>query len=141
MMTDHIAFAQLCSAARREASQALCMTLCTLALVLSASAEASASVPSGKEIALHNFVNPPHAVFPAAGVSHVSASAQESAPVPNAQEVVLHNFVSPPRGAYPAWGVIRDSAGNLYGTTNGAYSDIGGGGTNDAGVVFKVDPS
>jgi len=61
--------------------------------------------------------------------------------VPNAQEVVLHNFVSPPNGAYPAWGVIRDSAGNFYGTTNGAYSDIGGGGTNDAGVVFKVDPS
>jgi uncharacterized repeat protein (TIGR03803 family) len=37
--------------------------------------------------------------------------------------------------------VIRDLQGNLYGTTNGAYSDIGGGGIDDAGVVFKVDPS
>ena len=37
--------------------------------------------------------------------------------------------------------MVRDSAGNLYGTTNGAYSDVGGGGTNNAGVVFKVDTS
>jgi uncharacterized repeat protein (TIGR03803 family) len=36
--------------------------------------------------------------------------------------------------------VIRDPAGNLYGTTNGAYSDVGGGGSHNAGVVFKVDP-
>jgi len=35
--------------------------------------------------------------------------------------------------------VIRDPEGNLYGTTNGSYSDVGGGGTNNAGVVFKVD--
>ncbi len=54
-------------------------------------------------------------------------------------EVVLHNFASPPNGAYPSNGVVRDSAGNLYGTANGAYSDVGGGGTNNAGVVFKVD--
>jgi len=52
---------------------------------------------------------------------------------------VLHNFASPPRGAYPDWGVIRDSAGNLYGTTNGSFSDVGGGGTRNAGVVFEVD--
>ena len=61
--------------------------------------------------------------------------------MPNAKEVVLHNFASPRHGAYPDWGLIRDSAGNLYGTTNGSYSDIGGGGTNDAGVVFEVDTS
>jgi uncharacterized repeat protein (TIGR03803 family) len=53
--------------------------------------------------------------------------------VPNAKEVVLHNFASPPYGAYPAWGVIRDSVGNLYGTTSG-------GGASGAGVVFKIDP-
>src|ERR1019366_8667065 len=68
-------------------------------------------------------------------------AAGTAAPVPNAKEVVLHNFASPPYGAYPSWGVIRDSAGNLYGTTDGAYSDVGGGGTNNAGVVFKVDTS
>jgi uncharacterized repeat protein (TIGR03803 family) len=68
--------------------------------------------------------------------------ARTAAPVPNTtKEVVLHNFASPPYGAYPDTGVIRDSAGNLYGTTNGSYSDVGGGGTNDAGVVFKVDTS
>jgi uncharacterized repeat protein (TIGR03803 family) len=61
--------------------------------------------------------------------------------VSNAKEIVLHHFASPPHGAYPAWGVIRDAEGNLYGTTNGAYSDVGGGGTNNAGVVFKVDTS
>ena len=36
--------------------------------------------------------------------------------------------------AIPFGGLIRDSAGNLYGTTNG-------GGASDAGVVFKVDTS
>src|SRR5271168_346661 len=71
----------------------------------------------------------------------VSASAQEVAPALNSEEVVLHNFASPPNGAYPANGVILDEQGNLYGTTNGAYSDVPGGGTNNAGVVFKIDPS
>ena len=59
----------------------------------------------------------------------------------NTKEMVLHNFVSPPHGAYPAVGVVRDSAGNLYGTTNGAYSDAPGGGEHNAGVVFKLDMS
>jgi uncharacterized repeat protein (TIGR03803 family) len=60
-------------------------------------------------------------------------------PEPPSNETVLFNFVTPSHGAYPATGVTRDSSGNLYGTTNGSYSDIGGGGTSDAGVVFKVD--
>ena len=30
---------------------------------------------------------------------------------------MLHNFAAPPKGANPYAGVIRDSAGNLYGTT------------------------
>ena len=58
---------------------------------------------------------------------------------------MLHNFASPPQGAYPANGVIRDEQGNLYGTTNGAYSDVPGGdkqrgrgdGTPYAGVVLR----
>ena len=37
--------------------------------------------------------------------------------------------------ATPIAGVIRDSAGNLYGTTSN------GGGASGAGVVFKVDTS
>ncbi|HXM42610.1 MAG TPA: choice-of-anchor tandem repeat GloVer-containing protein, partial [Bryobacteraceae bacterium] len=49
-------------------------------------------------------------------------------------EVVLHNFATASRGANPGAGVIRDSAGNLYGTTT--Y-----GGAANAGVVFKVSAS
>ena len=51
-----------------------------------------------------------------------------------AAETVLHSFASPPRGANPQAGVIRDTAGNLYGTT---YN----GGTSGAGVVYKVNTS
>src|ERR1017187_1459401 len=49
-------------------------------------------------------------------------------------ETVLHAVGSVPKGAYPYAGLIRDSAGNLYGTTQ-----IGG--TYGAGVVFKVSAS
>jgi uncharacterized repeat protein (TIGR03803 family) len=49
-------------------------------------------------------------------------------------ETVLYSFTGGDDGGYPLAGVIRDSAGNLYGTTNG-------GGASNAGVVFKVDPS
>ena len=48
-------------------------------------------------------------------------------------EVVLHKF-NGADGATPAAGVIRDSAGNLYGTT-------GRGGASNLGVVYKLDTS
>jgi uncharacterized repeat protein (TIGR03803 family) len=48
------------------------------------------------------------------------------------QETVLYTFTAWPDGAYPQAGVIRDSAGNLYGTT---YQ----GGTGGAGTVYEVD--
>jgi uncharacterized repeat protein (TIGR03803 family) len=46
---------------------------------------------------------------------------------------VLYNFTGGADGGYPVGGVIRDSAGNLYGTTlnNGKYN---------GGVVFKIEP-
>jgi uncharacterized repeat protein (TIGR03803 family) len=47
-------------------------------------------------------------------------------------ETVLYSFTGGADGAYPVAGLIRDSAGNLYGTT----SD---GGASRQGVVFKVD--
>ena len=50
------------------------------------------------------------------------------------QETVLHSFTGGTDGEYPYAGVTRDSAGNLYGTTQG-------GGTGNAGVVYKLDPS
>ena len=50
-------------------------------------------------------------------------------------EIVLHSFAPhPPKGSFPFAGVIRDSAGNLYGTT-------GGFGTPSAGVVYKLNPN
>src|ERR1039458_1359539 len=47
---------------------------------------------------------------------------------------VLHTFTGGADGGGPYAGVIRDSAGNLYGTTSW-------GGTAGAGVVYKLDPA
>jgi uncharacterized repeat protein (TIGR03803 family) len=52
------------------------------------------------------------------------------------QEAVLYTFTGGADGANPYASVIRDSAGNLYGTTEGGGSGIGFAG---AGVVFKVN--
>ena len=51
---------------------------------------------------------------------------------PAGQETVLYTFTGGSDGANPSFGVVRDSAGNLYGTT--------GGGGDCCGVVFKIDP-
>ena len=56
---------------------------------------------------------------------------------PWGKETVLYSFCSQPNcadGASPSAGVIRDSAGNLYGTTAGA-------GAHGKGTVFKLDPA
>ena len=58
-----------------------------------------------------------------------------AAPLASPQTItVLYSFKGAPDGALPVAGLVRDSAGNLYGTT---YQ----GGASDAGVVFKVDPT
>jgi uncharacterized repeat protein (TIGR03803 family) len=49
-----------------------------------------------------------------------------------AQETVLYTFSGGVDGFFPQGGVIRDTAGNLYGTT-------ALGGTINSGVVYKVD--
>jgi uncharacterized repeat protein (TIGR03803 family) len=59
----------------------------------------------------------------------------------SAKETVLHNFTGGADGSAPAagGGLVRDSAGNLYGTTNG-----GGGSTicaDGCGIVFKLAPT
>ena len=50
------------------------------------------------------------------------------------RERVLHQFVGNPDGNFPYGGVIRDSSGNLYGTTLE-------GGANSVGSVFEIDTS
>jgi uncharacterized repeat protein (TIGR03803 family) len=50
------------------------------------------------------------------------------------KETVLYSFAGTPDGASPHGALIRDSAGNLYGTTYG-------GGTSNFGTVFRVDPT
>ena len=54
---------------------------------------------------------------------------------PQRQETVLYNFTGGADGRKPRnSAMVRDSAGNLYGTT-------GEGGSSDFGVVFKLDPA
>ena len=53
---------------------------------------------------------------------------------PAGHEAVLHSFTGGADGGTPYAGVIRDSAGNLYGTTFE-------GGTARDGVVYKLDPA
>jgi uncharacterized repeat protein (TIGR03803 family) len=51
---------------------------------------------------------------------------------PTGKETVLHNFTFQPDGAHPYGGLVRDTAGNLYGTTQN-------GGAHGFGTIFKVD--
>jgi uncharacterized repeat protein (TIGR03803 family) len=53
---------------------------------------------------------------------------------PSGEETVLHSFTRGVDGGYPWAGLIRDSKGNLYGTTQQ-------GGTNDTGTVYEITPS
>ena len=53
---------------------------------------------------------------------------------PAGNETVPYNFTGGADGALPQAPVIRDSAGNLYGTTYG-------GGTSLQVLVFKLDPA
>jgi uncharacterized repeat protein (TIGR03803 family) len=58
------------------------------------------------------------------------------------KETVLHAFTGGADGNAPWEGVIRDSAGNLYGTTlYGGDVTCSAGGFNGCGVVFKVNKS
>jgi uncharacterized repeat protein (TIGR03803 family) len=139
MLIRQMTFAEFCSVIGRKGAFASCLFLCTLGLGLSVSAQQAAPPLNPKEVMLHKLVNPMRGAYAGAAAIRDSARVQQAAMAQDTKEVVLHNFESPRHGAYPAAGVIRDLEGNLYGTTNGAYSDIGGGGTHNAGVVFKVD--
>jgi uncharacterized repeat protein (TIGR03803 family) len=51
------------------------------------------------------------------------------------KETILYSFTGAADGCYPYMGVTRDSAGNLYGTTDSELCRDG------AGTVFKLTPS
>ena len=54
---------------------------------------------------------------------------------PNGTETILHSFAGGPTdGANPVAGLVMDSAGNLYGTTDG-------GGAKGQGTVFEISPN
>jgi len=57
---------------------------------------------------------------------------------PAGQETVLYSFTDGADGGFPQAGVIRDSTGNLYGTT---YYGGSAGGFSGGGVVYKVEPA
>jgi uncharacterized repeat protein (TIGR03803 family) len=56
-------------------------------------------------------------------------------------EKVIHAFGSPPDGTYPSAGLVRDSSGNLYGTTSYGGSGSCNNGNQGCGTVFKIDAS
>ena len=59
---------------------------------------------------------------------------------PSGNETVLYNFTGGADGGGPSAGVVRDTDGNLYGTT--AYGgDLSACGGHACGVVFKLDPT
>jgi len=108
----------------------------------------------GTESILHFFTGAPHdGGTPYAGLisdehgnlygTTVGGGANDKGTVytiaPDGSETVLHSFAgSPHDGDGPNGGVIRDSAGNLYGTT------AGGGSTKNClpgcGIVFRIAP-
>jgi uncharacterized repeat protein (TIGR03803 family) len=109
--------------------------------------------PAGHETVLYNFTGGTDGGSPYAGVIRDSAGnlygttyqgGTANAGVvykPDAagHETVLYSFTGGADGNHPSSGLIRDSSGNLYGTTSagGNFSAFPGG----CGVVFKIDAS
>ena len=102
--------------------------------------------PSGNETVLYTFTGGADGGYPTAGVDprlgrqplrdHFHGGTKGAGVVykldTSGQETVLYSFTGGAEGGDPLAGVVRDSAGNLYGTTSC-------GGTAGAGVVFKLD--
>jgi uncharacterized repeat protein (TIGR03803 family) len=113
--------------------------------------------PQGQETVLYSFPGGPDGATPFAGVVSDSAGNLYGTTVDGGGTFgeggsgvvyelgaagtysVLYRFTGGADGSGPFAGVIRDSAGNLYGTTSAAgTTDCGGSG---CGVVYKVSPS
>jgi uncharacterized repeat protein (TIGR03803 family) len=114
--------------------------------------------PAGKETVLHSFAGyPTDGAFPyavlvrdAAGNLYGTTSRGGSGSClggngcgvvfkldTTGKETVLHRFTGGADGGIPYVGLVRDTAGNLYGTTYSGGSDDCG--TDGCGVVFKLD--
>jgi uncharacterized repeat protein (TIGR03803 family) len=123
----------------------------TVEAVVSSGGEVFKLDPAGNLTILYTFAfNPPDGSSPYAGVIldsggnlYGTATAYECCTDPvgggsvykldsAGNETMLYTFTGGADGANPYSGVIRDSAGNLYGTT---YS----GGANGWGTVYEVD--
>jgi uncharacterized repeat protein (TIGR03803 family) len=104
--------------------------------------------PAGRQTVLHSFTGGAEGGTPFAGVIGDTEGNLYGTTVgggkggwgvvykldSTAHLTVLYSFTGRADGGTPWGGVTRDSAGNLYGTTNM-------GGPSGRGVVFKVDPS
>jgi uncharacterized repeat protein (TIGR03803 family) len=103
---------------------------------------------AGQETVLYTFTGAADGAAPYAGVIRDSAGNLYGTTLqggignvgavykldPAGHETAPPNFPNAPGGTNPYAGVIRDSAGNLYGTTTG-------GGPANAGVVYKLSPA
>jgi uncharacterized repeat protein (TIGR03803 family) len=104
--------------------------------------------PTGMETVLYSFTGGADGANPQAGLARDSAGnlygtttsggASGNGVVftldPTGKETVIYSFTGGADGALPYARLVRDSSGNLYGTT------ISGGASRN-GVVFKVDPT
>jgi uncharacterized repeat protein (TIGR03803 family) len=103
---------------------------------------------SGKETVLRSFAGTPDAEDPYSGLTRDKAGNFYGTTLyggtgggfgtvfklhPNGKETILHSFAGTPDGEDPRSVLVRDSAGNLYGTTQ--YGGTNGG----FGTVFKLD--
>ena len=122
---------------------------CALAAMVTAPAQ------TATETVIHSFANFPHGASPygtpirdAAGNLYgtTNQGGRANAGVvfqldASGHQGVLYSFTGGADGGSPYAGVIRDSAGNLYGTTfRGGIAGTGAAGLG-AGVVYKVDPA
>jgi uncharacterized repeat protein (TIGR03803 family) len=103
---------------------------------------------TGKETVLLSFAGTPDAEDPYSGLTRDKAGNFYGTTLyggtqggfgtvfklrPSGKEIILHSFAGTPDGEDPRSVLVRDSAGNLYGTTQ--YGGTGGG----YGTVFKLD--